>query len=425
MLSSRLLLSEVVTNIKKDNSKAELYIDNICDNIDQNESVIQAFIKEDNRRTRLHNDLKKIKGEKKDLTLFGIPVGIKDLFNAYGFATRAGSKLPPSLFEGKEASCVTRLKNAGALIAGKTVTTEFAYFQPGPTRNPVNPEHTPGGSSSGSAAAVAAGFCPLALGTQTIGSITRPASFCGIIGYKPSYGRIPADGLVPFSPSADHVGFFTQDIQGVKIAASVLCDKWKDIGEQINKEIVIGVPVGNYMEQAEKYTLKIFEEQTDILRSKGFKIKEIDIFGDINKINYTHKLMIAYEIAEVHKEWFKEYSHLYSDHTRQLILEGQKISKADAEKAISGRITFREKICNMMVDNNIDIFVTPSTVTDALKGLSVTGSPIMNLPWTYSGLPTITIPAGKSSNNLPLGLNFAGLFGYDEELQLAVKRVSS
>src|SRR5690606_13419755 len=131
--------------------------------------------------------------------LYGALVGVKDVFHVDGFVTRAGSKLPPELFAGPEAVCVKRLREAGALIAGKTVTTEFAFFEPGPTRNPHNVAHTPGGSSSGSAAAVAAGMCNLALGTQTIGSVIRPAAYCGIIGFKPSLNRIPTEGLVYFS----------------------------------------------------------------------------------------------------------------------------------------------------------------------------------------------------------------------------------
>ena len=145
-----------------------------------------------------------------------------------GFPTKAGSKLPAELFEGVESDVVTRLKRNGALVAGKTVTTEFAYMQPGPTRNPHNPEHTPGGSSSGSAAGVAAGFFPLALGTQTIGSVIRPAAFCGIIGFKPSYDRIDTAGMLFFSKSVDHAGLFSQDVATMRLACSALLGSWDD-----------------------------------------------------------------------------------------------------------------------------------------------------------------------------------------------------
>src|SRR5262249_2824459 len=160
-------------------------------------------------------------------SLYGVLIGVKDIFRATGFPTRAGSRLPPELLAGDEASCVTLLKSRGALILGKTVTAEFAYIDPGPTRNPYNLDHTPGGSSSGSAAAVAAGYCSLALGTQTIGSVIRPASYCGIVGFKPSYDRIPTDGVIHVSKALDHVGLLMQDVPGMALAASILCREWR------------------------------------------------------------------------------------------------------------------------------------------------------------------------------------------------------
>src|SRR4030095_6717833 len=151
-----------------------------------------------------------------------------DIFRVEGFTTQAGSRLPSDLLQGEEAKSVTRLKEAGAIIFGKTVTTEFAYFSPGPTRNPHNPQHTPGGSSSGSAAAVAAGFCNLALGTQTIGSLLCSASFFGIVGLKPTYERISRDGVIPLSPSLDHEGLFASDAETALNAARALYQDWDE-----------------------------------------------------------------------------------------------------------------------------------------------------------------------------------------------------
>ena len=170
-------------------------------------------------------------------------MGVKDIIRVDGFPTRAGSRLPPHLFAGPQAACVTALRRAGALVLGKTVTTEFAGFEPGPTANPHRPGHTPGGSSSGSAAAVAAGYCPLALGTQTIGSVIRPAAFCGIVGFKPSLGRIATAGLVDFSPAVDTVGIFTQDLAGMGSVAAVLCGEWRRRTEA--DKPVLGVPLGS------------------------------------------------------------------------------------------------------------------------------------------------------------------------------------
>ncbi|HET7638908.1 MAG TPA: amidase, partial [Ktedonobacteraceae bacterium] len=204
------------------------YINDICARIDAAEPYIQALLPEPRRRERLLAQAEALQAHYPDPAsrppLYGIPVGVKDMFNVDGFPTQAGSQLPANLFSGPEAVCVRRLRQAGALIVGKTVSAEFAYFEPGPTRNPHNLAHTPGGSSSGSAASVAAGLCPLAMGTQTIGSTIRPAAFCGIVGFKASYDRISTAGLIKCAESLDTAGFFTQDVAGVDLAASLLCD---------------------------------------------------------------------------------------------------------------------------------------------------------------------------------------------------------
>ncbi|HVZ20435.1 MAG TPA: amidase, partial [Vicinamibacterales bacterium] len=201
-------------------------IDRIEALVEAREPEIQALLPEEGRFDRLRRDARALADRYPDAAarppLFGLFFGVKDIFHVDGWPTRAGSRLPPEILHGPQATSVSRLLAAGALMLGKTVTTEFAYFTPGPTRNPHNVEHTPGGSSSGSAAAVAAGFCDLALGTQTIGSIIRPAAFCGIVGFKPTFGRIPADGLVACAPSLDHVGALTRDVATLTRAAFVL-----------------------------------------------------------------------------------------------------------------------------------------------------------------------------------------------------------
>lgn len=216
------------------------------------EPRVLAFLPEQDRFERLHREaeilLEKYPDPSLRPPLFGVPVGIKDIFQVDGFETRAGSRLPPNEFKGREGSCIARLKKAGALILGKTVTCEFAYRAPGPTRNPHDPEHTPGGSSSGSAAAVAARLCPLALGTQTIGSTNRPAAYCGILGFKPSYGRIALDGVIPLAPSADHAGLFAIDMETMALAASLIIPDWRAF--QKARRPVLAVPEGPYLERA-------------------------------------------------------------------------------------------------------------------------------------------------------------------------------
>ena len=216
------------------------------------EPQVLAFMPEEARFDRLRREARQLLDRypqpDRRPPLFGVLVGVKDIFRVDGFPTRAGSRLPCELFEGEEAASVTRLKQAGALILGKTVSTEFAYFAPGPTRNPRNLQHTPGGSSSGSAAAVASGLCPLALGTQTIGSIIRPAAFCGVVGYKPSYDRVSRSGVIPLSPSLDHVGLFAVNVADVARGARVLISNWRL--EIEDRHPILGIPEGPYLNSA-------------------------------------------------------------------------------------------------------------------------------------------------------------------------------
>ncbi len=394
-------------------------IEEICNRIEKVESHIHSLLPEANRRKRLREEAAQLLAKFPDPSsrpaLFGIPVGIKDLFNVDGFETKAGSALPSSLFKGKEASVVSLLKSKGAIILGKTVSTEFAYFEPGPTCNPHNVKFTPGGSSSGSAAAVASGLAPLALGTQTIGSITRPASFCGIYGFKPTSGRIHTDGVVPFSPTADHIGFFTQDFNGIELACSVLVPSWKLI-KQTTEKPIIGVAVSNYLQQANPEILSKFNHIVNLLKQKGFKVIEVDVFGDIEKVNASHKRIVAYDFAKVHEKWFKEYESLYNLNTKNLVIEGKNISHETWLQSCNERDVLRLNIERIRQENGIDIWLSPATISVATEGLNSTGSPLMNLPWTYIGVPTLSIPVGENENGLPIGIQVAGAFGKDEEL---------
>jgi Asp-tRNA(Asn)/Glu-tRNA(Gln) amidotransferase A subunit family amidase len=347
--------------------------------------------------------------------LFGAPVGVKDIFHVEGFTTQAGSRLPPDLLQGPEAKSVTRLKEAGALIFGKTVTTEFAYFFPGPTRNPHNPQHTPGGSSSGSAAAVAAGFCHLALGTQTIGSIIRPAAFCGVVGLKPNYGRISQEGVIPLSPSLDHVGFFVPDVESAINVARALYIDWDEPTQPLKKPR-IGIPDGPYLQGASQEGLTHFESVCKLIENAGYELQHIEVMSDFAEIRSRHDVIMSAEAAQFHADWFREYENLYSEKFTELIRRGQQISNDQLQNALAARDNFRSEIRRAFLDHNIDLWICPSTVGAAPRGLESTGDPVMNLPWTQAGLPAINLPAGKNENGLPLGLQVVGNWYKDESL---------
>ena len=386
--------------------------------VTEREPAVLAFITEEDRFGRLHEDAETLILSYPDLitrpSLFGALVGVKDIFHVEGFVTQAGSQLPSDLLQGKEANSVTRLKEAGALIFGKTVTTEFAYFFPGPTRNPHNPEHTPGGSSSGSAAAVAAGFCHLALGTQTIGSIIRPAAFCGVVGFKPTYDRISREGVIPLSPSLDHIGFFTSDVETAKHAASVLIGDWEL--ETTDRKPTLGIPDGPYLASASDDALACFNAICDSLTKAGYELRHVPIMDDFQEIRNRHDVIMSAEAAQVHASWFDTYSDLYSAKFTELIKRGQAVTTDQLRTAFENRYKLRDQITQTMLDNNIDLWISPPAIGPAPKGLDSTGDPVMCLPWTQIGFPAINLPAEKNDEGLPMGFQVVGPWNSDEAL---------
>ena len=395
-------------------------IEATCRRLEQTEDLLQALLPEEGRRARLLREAAELESRFPDSqrrpSLFGALVGVKDIFHVSGFATRAGTSLPTGLFAGKgEAASVTRLRDAGALILGKTVTTEFAYFEPGPTCNPHDPAHTPGGSSSGSAAAVAAGYCPLALGTQTVGSVIRPAAFCGIVGFKPSYDRIDSAGLIFSAPSVDTVGLFTQDALGMQLAAAAICRDWTDAAVVCERP-TLGIPVGPYLEQVPDEGMRHFERQVTQLEHAGYAVCRASFLADIDDINRRHRLLQAGEMARVHGEWFSRYEHLYRPKTAEIIRAGLTVRTADLERARAGRIELRTAIRSAMAAAEVDLWICPPAPGPAPRGLDSTGDPVMNLPWTHAGVPALSLPAGTADGGLPLGLQCVAGYGRDEAL---------
>ncbi len=394
------------------------FVDQMCERVDAYDTAIEALLPEPGRRTRLLQEAAALQERFPDPAsrppLYGILFGVKDILYVDGFATRAGSRLPAQIFAGQEASCVTRLRAAGALVLGKTVATEFAYFEPGPTRNPYNLAHTPGGSSSGSAAAVAAGFCPLALGTQTIGSIIRPAAFCGIVGFKASYGRIAADGLIPCAASLDTLGFFTQDVEGAAHIASLLCNDWRPATSK--RLPVLGVPDGPYLAKASAEGLAAFAQHVTLLEKAGYEVRHVAAMAAIEDIILHHRQILAAEMASVHARWFAEHASLYRPRTAALIRQGQSVSAAQLALARAGRTALRGELEGLMRARAIDLWISPAAPGPAPEGLGMTGDPVMNLPWTHAGLPALALPAAYAANGLPLGLQVVGAFRADEQV---------
>jgi Asp-tRNA(Asn)/Glu-tRNA(Gln) amidotransferase A subunit family amidase len=411
-------LDSLVKLLSSGEVELESYLSEVERSYKKLEPSLLAFIPEDNRFERLRKEAKELQDRyphpENRPALFGVPIGIKDIFHVTGFETRAGSDLPPEELAGYEASSVKRLREAGALIMGKTVTTEFAYFAPGPSRNPHNLEHTPGGSSSGSAAAVAAKLCPIATGTQTIGSVIRPAAFCGVVGYKPTYDRVPRDGVIPLSPSLDHVGLFSQNARSMWLAASVLCPEWQEV--TTSRRPVLGIIQGAYMEHASAEGLEQFWDVCGRLEEAGYKILRVKALSHMTELVKCHFLILAAEAAQVHAYWFAKFEDRYHKRTAHLINQGNQMSIAELTTALNSRQALRSHFSQLMTGESIDLWISPAAPGVAPKGLHNTGDPVMNLPWTHCGFPSLTLPSGKNHQGLPYGLQLVGKWDSDEQL---------
>ena len=395
----------------------EAHVAEILARIEVVEPRLRALLPEPERRTRLQHEVAALQERFPDPSarppLFGVLVAVKDIISVDALPTRAGSALPPASFAAPEATVVVRLRAAGALILGKSVTTEFAYTDPGATVNPYRPGHTPGGSSSGSAGAVAVGLAPLALGSQTVGSVIRPAAFCGVVGFKPSYGRIPTDGVLYFSPSVDHVGLFTQDAEGMLVAARELCDHWRDA--PVSGLPVLGIPVGPYLDQARPDALGAFARSVESLRAQGYDVREVPALEDIDAIAKRHVRLMTVEFAREHEARYRAYGSLFRPMSAMLVDAARSLDATVAEegRASIGRV--RHELESRMDAAGIDAWICPAATGPAPPGLAATGSPAMNLPWTHAHVPCLTLPSGRSEG-LPLGLQLIARRGADEAL---------
>lgn len=394
------------------------YLESLEQRMTERDPQVQAFLPEPGRFERLRHQAEALGREYRNSStrpsLYGVAVGIKDIFHVDGLPTGAGSRLPPEVLAGNEAETVSLLREAGALILGKTVTTEFAYFAPGPTRNPINREHTPGGSSSGSAAAVGSALAPLALGTQTIGSILRPASYCGVVGFKPTFGRVSTGGVIPLAPSLDHVGWFTRDVAGAAAAAAILCRDWSSAVPA--RPPVVGIPQGPYLDHAESTMRRALEAIVDRLHGEGYSVRSVGVLGNFDEVVRHHRTILAAEAARVHAEWFREYGPLYHPRTAELIRAGQAIGPSELADALQARQGLRQTLLDLMKAHSIDVWVCPAAVGPAPRGLDSTGDPVMNLPWTQAGFPALALPGSVDDAGLPLGLQLVASPDGDESL---------
>ena len=325
--------------------------------------------------------------------LSGIPYGVKDIIETKGLATEYGSPVYKGRIGKTDAAIIREMQKHGAILLGKTQTTAFAYLTPTPTRNPRNLEHTPGGSSSGSAAAVAAGMVPFAIGEQTRGSVLRPASFCGVTGFKPTYGLLSMEGVLPLSKSLDTLGFFTHT------PADMLA-LWDSLGYSMGRSEDFDLGAPEPIPDVEPRMAAAYKNALSRLRNAAVSIRPIDIAGTLAKLAEANLTVMLYEGARFHQQRYEQYGNRLGD-LADLVRQGLQISVDRYEETQryidSCGVQFAEQF------KRTPVILTPAAVGPAPAGLASTGDPRMNAPWTALGTPAVSIPIPVGTA-LPLGL---------------------
>jgi aspartyl-tRNA(Asn)/glutamyl-tRNA(Gln) amidotransferase subunit A len=348
--------------------------------------------------------------------LHGVPVGIKDIMAVAGMVTTNGSGEFAHERPESDATCVRRLRSAGAVVLGKTATTQFASGDPAPTRNPWNLEHTPGGSSSGSAAGVASGMMALALGTQTGGSVLRPAAYCGIVGLKPTHGRISAAGVTPLAWSLDHVGVFARSVADAALALGVLAgqddadlltaavptEDYEAALRRTERPPRLGIPRGLFEDEASAEVGAHLGAVASAFARERAAIEEALIPHSAESVRNAHALVMRVEAAAYHRELFARNTDSYRPFIRAIVEEGLSIPGFEYARARKLQREFRRDVTRAL--EGLDALLLPVAPTPAPRGLESTGDPSLCVPGSFAGLPAIALPGGLNAQGLPLAI---------------------
>ncbi|MFQ5996701.1 MAG: amidase [Dehalococcoidales bacterium] len=429
-----LTITEAAAAITKGELTSVQLVNSCLERIDSLEEKIQAWVLVDREgalqtANRLDQELRQ--GQRRG-PLHGIPMGIKDIYYTAGLRTEAGSPSWSGFVPSYDATTVALLKEAGTVILGKTHTTQFAYLDPAPTRNPWNTAHTPGGSSSGSGAGVAAGMCLAALGSQTLGSVLRPAAFNGIVGFKAHHGRISAYGVVPVSWTLDHMGILARTVADTALVFQTIAG-YDPRDHHSLDEIVpdclsrlesqkaphLGLARQYFFEHADEEMCNHTEKVVERLRQAGAKVAEIVLPPSFAAIRDTGRIINAAEAATYHQEMFAKHKEQYRPGIRGLIEDGLSIPATEYARALERRLEQYADIEPIL--HQVDALLTPGAPGAAPHGLASTGNSVMQGPWSIAGVPSISLPTGLNKDGLPLAIQLAGPPKAEDRL-LAVAR---
>jgi Asp-tRNA(Asn)/Glu-tRNA(Gln) amidotransferase A subunit family amidase len=423
-----LTLAEAAADIREGRVTSSDLVSACLQRIDEVDGQVQAwaFLDGDHalRQARAADDLRK--EGKATGPLHGVPIGIKDIFDTGDLPTEFGSPLWAGRTPRRDATAVAMLRAAGAVIMGKTVTTEYAYFHPGKTRNPHDPERTPGGSSSGSAAAVAALMVPGAIGSQTNGSVIRPASFCGVVGFKPTHGLIPRSGTLLLSRALDHVGVFARSVEDAALLAEAMVGfDAEDADTRPTARPPLAATAASEpplpprfafvrtpaWPQGEPVIAPAFAELVEAL---GEAASEVELGSSFDRAIELHRIVMEVEMAHnLHRDYERGGDKL-SQALRGLIERGRAHAAIDYMRALAGAPALSARLDDVF--NEYDAILTPAAPGEAPRGLGRTGNPAFCTIWTYLGTPAVTLPLLQGENGLPVGVQLVGRRGNDARL---------
>ena len=420
-------LLDILRAYREGRATVQDYVTSLSGRIGALEPRIQAWEWFDASRAMADAEERAAGGILADLPLYGIPVGVKDIINTRGIPTRMGSVIFGNHVPTTSAWVVRRLEALGGLVMGKTVTTEFAYKSPGKTRNPWNPAHTPGGSSSGSAAAVAAGFVPVAIGTQTLGSVIRPAAFCGVVGYKPTHGAISRTGVLPFAPTLDTVGVFARSVADAAwFGACLMGEDFRDEATVVRAvPKLLHVPLEPLAEAPRIAVVKTpkwplgsdaqrqhFVECIIKLQAAGAKVREVTLPRLFEGAWENVVAILAHEAVKSFASIESRHRIRLSPYLIELLDRGRTVTPEQYAKALEKREEYRRWLDRIFEQH--EAIATIPAMGEAPESLASTGDAVFNSLWTQAAMPAVTIPTGRGLRGLPLGFQVVGRYREDE-----------
>jgi amidase len=412
---------EIADGVRRGTLSPSAVLEQSLNRIEALEPQIEAWVEiNDSSARRLARELEAARDRGEALGLLaGVPVGIKDIVDVAGFTTRAGAPSFAHRTPAADSTVARRLREAGAIILGKTHTTEFAYLDPAPTHNPWNPNHTPGGSSSGSAAAVGAGIVPMAIGSQTVGSVLRPAGYCGIVGLKPSFGRIGYGGVYALAPSFDHLGLLVTSVRDAALGLSAIAGYDPSDPNSLDLPVEdylaaiaqpraprLGLPRNYFHGATDAENEAHLEDVATSLQKAGAEVVEVGFPATAPAIAEATAPVMRYEAASSHADMYAANKDAYRPSIKALIEAGLATTDAEFDRGREYVASLRDAMSALLA--GVDAILMPTAPGTAPAGLTTTGPGIFCGPASFTGLPSISLPSGVAPNGLPFSVQLIG-----------------